>query len=44
MGGAVRPLRALGRALDVLLTHGPVELLRRIGDALFEWATRGWWP
>ena len=40
----MRPLRALGRALDVLLTHGPVELVRRIGDALFEWATRGWWP
>jgi len=40
----MRPLRALGRALDVLLTHGPVELLRRIGDALFAWAFRSWWP
>ena len=40
----MRPLRALGRALDALLTHGPVELLRRIGDALLGWAFRGWWP
>ena len=40
--GRVR--RALARALDVLLSHGPVELLRRIGDALLGWAFRGWWP
>lgn len=44
MGGAVRPLRALGRALDVLLTHGPLEALRRALDALLAWAFRGWWP
>ena len=40
----MRPLRALGRALDVLLTHGPVEALRRALDALLAWAFRGWWP
>ncbi len=39
----MRPLRALGRALDVLLTHGPVEALRRALDAP-AWAFRGWWP
>lgn len=40
----MRPLRALGRALDVLLTHGPLEALRRALDALLVWAFRGWWP
>jgi len=40
----MRPLRALGRALDVLLTHGPLEALRRALDALLAWAFRGWWP
>lgn len=36
--------RALARGLDILLSHGPLELVRRGFDALFEWATRGWWP
>jgi hypothetical protein len=45
MGGAVRRVRlALARGLDVLLIHGPVELLRRGFDALLDRAMRGWWP
>lgn len=35
---------ALARALDVLLMHGPLELVRRALDALLGRAVRGWWP
>jgi hypothetical protein len=35
---------AIARALDVLVMHGPVELLRRALVALLLLAMRGWWP
>jgi hypothetical protein len=35
---------AIARALDVLVMHGPLELLRRALAALLEGAMRGWWP
>ncbi len=36
--------RALARGLDILLSHGPLELVRRGADALLGRAVRGWWP
>jgi hypothetical protein len=35
---------AIARALDVLVMHGPLELLRRALAALLVWSMRGWWP
>jgi hypothetical protein len=35
---------AIARALDVLVMHGPLELLRRALVALLVWSMRGWWP
>lgn len=35
---------AIARAIDILIMHGPVELVRRGLVALLGWALRGWWP